>query len=81
LNSNPDNLIRLLSLARKLSTREGFVDEYFHRLPESDSCGDAYWSVEDDHQTIFGRTRYNGHDTFKTILSKWNRARQSMISI
>lgn len=76
MNLNPDNLIRLLSLARKLSTREGFVDEYFKRLKDHRSHGDAYWSVEHDHMDLFGRTRYNGHDTFKTILSKWNRARQ-----
>tara|TARA_R100001440_G_scaffold72763_1_gene96837 strand:- start:499 stop:735 length:237 start_codon:yes stop_codon:yes gene_type:complete len=76
LSHNPDNLIRLLTLARKISTREGFVDEYLDRLPNAPTCGDAYWSVEDDHETIFGRTRYNGHDTFKTVLSKWNKIRR-----
>ena len=76
MSHQPHNLIRLLSLARKISTREGFVDEYLDRLSQSPTCGDAYWSVEEDHETIFGRTRYNGHDTFKVVLSKWNKARR-----
>jgi hypothetical protein len=51
--NNPKKLIRLLDLAPKISTREGFIDEYFQRLPAHHSNGDAYWSVEHDHMTVF----------------------------
>ena len=74
--NHPDHLIRLLKLAPKISTRDGFVKEYFDRLPNHRTCADSYWAVEDDHISIFGRTRYNGHDTFKVVLSKWNKARR-----
>lgn len=73
-----DTLIRLLELAPKISTREGFVGEYFDRLKSHTSCADSYWDVESDHISIFGRTRYNGHDTFKVVLSKWNKARRGV---
>ena len=74
---DPKILIRLLELAPKISTREGFVEEYFKRLPEHESNANAYWSVEHDHMSIFGRTRYNGHEVFATVLSRWNAKRRS----
>ncbi len=75
-NPNPHELIRLLNLAPKISTREGFIDEYFDRLPQFHSNGDAYWSVEHDHMSVFGRTRYNGHENFASVLSRWNTKRR-----
>ena len=77
--NNPKKLIRLLDLAPKISTREGFIDEYFQRLPAHHSNGDAYWSVEHDHMTVFGRTRYNGHENFASVLSRWNTKRRSTL--
>ena len=72
----PKDPKKLLELASKISTREGFVDEYFKRLPNHDKNGEAYWDVESDHRSIFGRTRYNGHEVFATVLSKWNKRRR-----
>ena len=59
---DPKELVRLLELAPKISTRDGFVDEYFVRLKHHDTRANSYWSVENDHMSIFGRTRYNGHE-------------------
>ena len=74
---DPKQLIRLLDLAPKLSTRDGFVDEYFVRLKHHETRANAYWSVEHDHMSIFGRTRYNGHEVFASVLSRWNNKRRS----
>lgn len=65
---NPnDPTIRLM---RKLSTREGFIDEVYTRLPQHRTMVNAYWDVEYDHMSFFNRPRYSGHDSFKTQLSK-----------
>lgn len=74
---DPKHLVRLLELAPKISTREGFVDEYFTRLKDHETRANAYWSVENDHMSIFGRTRYNGHEVFASVLSRWNAKRRS----
>jgi len=77
---DPNQLIRLIELAPKISTRDGFVDEYFQRLKDHDTRANAYWSVEHDHMSIFGRTRYNGHEVFASVLSRWNNKRRSDLS-
>jgi len=77
--NNPQKLIRLLDLAPKISTRQGFIEEYFERLSDHPSNGDAYWSVEHDHMSVFGRTRYNGHENFASVLSRWNTKRREDI--
>ena len=75
--NDPKQLIRLIELAPKISTREGFVEEYFVRLKDNDTNANAYWSVEHDHMSLFGRTRYNGHEVFSSVLSRWNAKRRS----
>ena len=68
MSYNPDDpSIRLM---RKLSTREGFIDEVYTRLPSHRSMVDAYWDVEYDHMSFFDRPRYSGHESFKTQVSK-----------
>ena len=57
----------------KISTRDGCVDEYFDRLKHHDTNANAYWSVEHDHMSLFGRTWYNGHEVFASVLSRWNK--------
>jgi len=77
--NNPQKLVRLLDLAPKISTREGFIGEYLDRLSDHTSTSDAYWSVEHDHMSVFGRTRYNGHDNFASVLSRWNAKRRETL--
>ena len=68
MSTNPDHpTIRLM---RKLSTRQGFIDEVYTRLPAEKTMVEAYWSVEYDHMSFFDRPRYSGHESFKTVLSK-----------
>jgi len=63
MSTNPDHpTIRLM---RKLSTRQGFIDEVYTRLPAEKTMVEAYWSVEYDHMSFFDRPRYSG-----TVLSK-----------
>jgi len=59
-----------LKLARKLNTAEGFVDEYQKRLYKHKRNVDAYWSVEEDYYTLFGRNRYSCYQSFHTILRR-----------
>lgn len=59
-----------LKLARKLNTAEGFVDEYQNRLYKYKRNVDAYWSVEEDYFTLFGRNRYSCYQSFHTILRR-----------
>lgn len=59
-----------LKLARKLNTAEGFVDEYQNRLYKHKRNVDAYWSVEEDYFTLFGRNRYSCYQSFHTILRR-----------
>ena len=59
-----------IRLMRKLSTREGFIDEVYHRLPFHRSMVNSYWDVEFDHMDFFNRPRYSGHESFKSSLSK-----------
>lgn len=74
MSHNPDDpSIRLM---RKLSTREGFIDEVLNRLPLYKSQIDSYWSVEHDHMTFFDRPRYSGHESFKTQVSKARRQKR-----
>ncbi len=74
MSHNPDDpSIRLM---RKLSTREGFIDEVLNRLPFYKSQIDSYWSVEHDHMTFFDRPRYSGHESFKTQVSKARRQKR-----
>ena len=68
MSFNPDD--PNVKMMRKLSTREGFIDEVYHRLPAHRNMIDAYWSVEYDHISFFNRQRYSGHESFKTVLSK-----------
>ena len=67
----------LLALAPIISTRDGFIDTYLDRLPIYKTAADAYWSVEHDHMPIFGRTKYNGHQSFASVFSRWNNRRRS----
>ena len=68
MSYNPDDpSIRLM---RKLSTREGFIDEVYTRLPTHRSMVDAYWEVEYEHMSFFDRPRHSGHESFKTQVSK-----------
>lgn len=62
-------------LIRLLYSRQGFIDEVYRRLPAEGTLVSAYWSVEDDHQTYFGCTKYAGIESFKTVLSKARRKR------
>ena len=74
MSHNPDDpSIRLM---RKLSTREGFIDEVLNRLPLYKSQIDSYWSVEHDHMTFFDRPRYSGHESFKTQVSTARRQKR-----
>lgn len=75
MSFNPDD--PTIKLMRKLSTREGFIDEVYQRLPAHRTMVDAYWDVEYDHMTFFNRHRYSGHDSFKTVLSNARRKRVS----
>tara|TARA_R110002050_G_scaffold87919_4_gene186012 strand:- start:547 stop:795 length:249 start_codon:yes stop_codon:yes gene_type:complete len=77
--NEPKKLIRLLEIAPKISTKNGFIDEYLQRLSNHTSTSDAYWSVEDDHMTVFGRTRYNGHENFASVFSRWNAKRRESL--
>lgn len=69
----------LLAFAPKLIDRDGFIQVYYDKLQEHKKAGEAYWAVEDIHQTIFGRTKYNGHEVFKSVLSRWNSARRDKL--
>ena len=66
-----------LHLIKRLYSRQGFIDEVYHRLPITGRLVEAYWSVEGDHQTYFGCTRYSGFESFKTVLSKARKKRFS----
>lgn len=77
---NLPEAIRLLKLARVISTKEGFIREYFNRLPEHKSNSSAYWSVESDHMKIFERQKYNGHDVFASVLSRWNSKKRECLN-
>lgn len=59
-----------LALARKLSSPEGFIDEYQKRLFSHPRNVDAYWSVEEDFFYLFGRNRYSCYQSFHTILRR-----------
>tara|TARA_Y100001937_G_C7085598_1_gene315200 strand:+ start:629 stop:880 length:252 start_codon:yes stop_codon:yes gene_type:complete len=78
-NKPPEDLIRLLDIAPKISTKDGFIHEYLERLSDYETTGDAYWSVENDHMSVFGRTRYNGHENFSSVLSRWNSKRRGKL--
>lgn len=69
---SPHPTIRMM---RKLSTRQGFIDEVYTRLPAEKTMVEAYWSVEYDHMSFFDRPRYSGHESFKTQLSKARKKR------
>ena len=74
MSYNPDDpAIRLM---RKLSTKDGFIDEVYTRLPTHRSMVDAYWAVEYDHMSFFDRPRYSGHESFKTQVSKARRKKR-----
>jgi len=73
MSYNPeDPTIRMM---RKISTRKGFIDEVYIRLPGEKTMVEAYWSVEYDHMSFFDRPRYSGHESFKTVLSKARKKR------
>lgn len=76
MSVNPDD--PTIKLILKLSTREGFIDKVYKRLPGHKTMVDAYWDVEYDHMTLFNRHKYSGHDSFKTVLSK---ARRNKVSL
>jgi hypothetical protein len=59
-----------LRLAKKLSSAEGFVDEYQSRLASHKKNVEAYWSVEEDFYDLFGRNRYSCYQSFHTILRR-----------
>lgn len=59
-----------LALAKKLSSPDGFLAEYQSRLYQFERNIDAYYSVEDDFERIFGRTRYSCYQSFHTIMRR-----------
>jgi hypothetical protein len=61
----------------KLFTRDGFIVEVYHALPDYRTIVDVCWGVECDHMSFFDRPRYSGHESFKTVLSKARRKRFS----
>jgi len=77
MSYNPDN--PFIHLMRKLSTRDGFIDEVYRRLPAHKTMVDAYWDVEYDHMSFFERPRYSGHDSFKTQVSKARKKKRKTI--
>ena len=64
-------------LIRTLYSRDGFIEEVYSRRASKGTLVEAYWSVEGDHQTYFGCTRYSGFESFKTVLSKARKKRFS----
>lgn len=64
-----------LALAKKLSSPEGFLEEYQSRLYDYTRNIDAYYSVEDDFMRIFGRTRYSCYQSFHTIMRRLIKSR------
>lgn len=79
MSYNPDDpSIRLM---RKLSTREGFIDEVYTRLPTHRSMVDAYWEVEYEHMSFFDRPRYSGHESFKTQVSKARKQKRQQLGL
>ena len=63
-----------IKLMRKLSTREGFIDEDHH---QPTTMVDAYWDVEYIYMIHFNGTDKAPSDSFKSVLSKARKKRFS----
>lgn len=60
---------------QKLLTVEGFIERYMEMLPDYWSGLEAYNAAEKQHEMTFGKRKYSDYDTFRVVLSRYNKSK------
>lgn len=60
----------MCTLARKITSVEGFVDYYLQMRDLYDTQMEAYERLEDFHIAITGRRRYSEYDSFRVVVMR-----------
>jgi hypothetical protein len=57
---------------RKLSTRQGFYDEYFKALQTAKTNREAFNNINEKYYSLFNQYRYSDWDSFKKMVNYYN---------
>lgn len=57
----------------KLHTKQGFIERYYNLLQDYPTNEQAYEAAERQHSNYFGQRRYSDYDSFRVILSRYNK--------
>ena len=65
-----------LRLARRIYTREGFLEEFLERLGDGRTAASIYYELEEDHDDLFGEFKFPTLNAFSVWRSKKRRAKK-----
>lgn len=65
-----------LRLARRIYTREGFLEEFLDRLGDGSTLTEIYYQLEEDHDSLFGEFKFPTLNAFSVWRSKRRRSRR-----
>ena len=65
-----------LLLARRIYTREGFLQELLDRLGDGRTASAIYYELEEDHDDLFGEFKFPTLNAFSVWKSKRRRSRR-----
>lgn len=60
-------------LYRKLSSTDGFYEEYYRLLSTAKTNKEAFDGLNETYFQLFGRYRYSDFNTFKVITNYYNK--------
>lgn len=60
----------------ELLEMDGFIARYWEFVCQYPTCYDAYEAVERQFELHFGKRKYSDYDTFRVILSRWNKRKK-----
>lgn len=62
-----------LRLARRIYSREGFLEEFLDRLGDGRTLSEIYYQLEQDHDDLFGEFKFPTLNAFCVWRSKKRR--------
>lgn len=61
----------------KLHTKAGFISRYFNLIQDYGTNEAAYEAAERQYKHFFGERKYSDYDSFRVVLSRYNKAQKS----
>lgn len=63
----------------ELHSKKGFIDRYYILIQDYPTYEDAYEATERQYKQYFGERKYSDYDSFRVILSRYNKKQKNKI--